>query len=250
MSDSNPVAVVTGASSGIGAAVARALHERGDIVVLVARRGELLQALATELGGPAEIQIADLTSVPDVIAAVHTITSRHPVVDTLVNCAGSRPERILTTNPFETNVDLWNEQVAVNLTSAFHITYALAESIRRPGGRIVNVGSIAAQTGGRRPGSAGYAAAKAGLHGLTLALSRELAPSGIACNTVAPGFVAGTGFTCAWGPEITDPLIADTPAGRAGLPEDIAATVAFLTAPEAGFITGQSVAVNGGMATN
>lgn len=250
MTNSNPVAVVTGASSGIGSAIARTLHAKGKIVILVARRGELLEELAREFGDRADTQAADLTSAAAVAAAVDAIACDHPVIDVLVNCAGSRPERILTTTPFERNIELWAEQIAVNLTSAFYVTYALAQHIRRPGGRIVNIGSVAAQTGGRRPGSAGYAAAKAGLHGLTLALSRELASAGITCNTVSPGYVAGTGFTGAWGAEITEPLIADTPAGRAGLPEDIAATVSFLTSPEAAFITGQSIAVNGGMVTN
>jgi 3-oxoacyl-[acyl-carrier protein] reductase len=250
MTDPNPITVVTGASSGIGSAIARRLHARGDTVILVARRTDLLEELAAELGDRAEVRPVDLTFPSDVDKATSEITARHPVVDSLVNCAGSRPDRILTSTPFDRNVELWNEQIAVNLTSAFHITYALAESIRRPGGHIVNIGSVAAQTGGRRPGSAGYAAAKAGLHGLTLALSRELAPSGITCNTVEPGFVAGTGFTGSWGPEITDFLIADTPAGRAGLPDDIADTVDFLTSSSASFVTGQAIAINGGMVTN
>jgi 3-oxoacyl-[acyl-carrier protein] reductase len=250
MTEPSPISVITGASNGIGSAIARRLYARGDNVILVARRADLLEKLAGELGDRAEISPVDLTVPSDVAKVTGEIMGRHPVVDSLVNCAGSRPDRILTSTPFDRNVELWNEQIAVNLTSAFHITYALAQSIRRPGGRIVNIGSVAAQTGGRRPGSAGYAAAKAGLHGLTLALSRELAPSGITCNTVEPGFVAGTGFTGSWGSEMTDPLIADTPAGRAGLPDDIADAVDFLTSSSASFITGQAMAVNGGMVTN
>jgi 3-oxoacyl-[acyl-carrier protein] reductase len=246
----NSISVVTGASSGIGNAIATHLHARGDIVLLVARRAEVLDDLAAQLGDGAEAYAADLTLADDVARLATVIESRYPVIDNLVNCAGARPDRILTTSAFEDNVKLWNDQIATNLTSAFLATYALAERIRRPGGTIVNIGSVAAQTGGRRPGSAGYAAAKGGLHSLTLALSRELAPHGITCNCVEPGFVAGTGFTGAWGAEVTRPLIADTPAGRAGTPDDIASTVAFLTTPDASFITGQRLPVNGGMVPN
>lgn len=246
----NQITVVTGASSGIGTTIATHLHARGDTVILVARRADRLGALATELGDGAEVEPVDLTVAENVARRVAEITRRHPTIDNVVNCAGARPERLLASSTFEQNVKLWNDQIAVNLTSAFHITYALAGHLRRPGGSIINIGSVAARTGGRRPGSAGYAAAKAGLHGLTLGLSRELAPMGITCNTVEPGFVAGTEFTGAWGPEVTDPLIADTPAGRAGTPEDIAVAVVFLTSPDTSFITGQIVAVNGGMVTS
>ena len=250
MNTDRRVIVVTGANSGIGKDISQEFHDRGDLVVLIARREALLHEFAAKLGNRAEAEAVDLTSATAVVAAKERIVSRHPTVDVLVNCAGSRPERVLTTTPFETNVKLWAEQISVNLTSAFNFTYAIAEHIRRPGGRIINIGSVAAQTGGRRPGSAGYAAAKAGLHGLTLGLSRELAPSGITCNTVSPGFVAGTGFTGIWGPEITDALIAETPAGRAGTPKDIATAVAYLASEDSSFITGQSIAVNGGMVTN
>ena len=241
------ISIVTGASSGIGRAIASRLHARDHIVILMARSLDLLTALADELGSRAEVQPADLTVTADIVRATEEIVTRHPTIDNLVNGAGARPERILTVGPLAENAKTWNTQIAVNLTSAFLVTYALAKHIRRPGGRIVNIGSVAAKTGGRRPGSAGYAAAKAGLHGMTLGLSRELAPAGITCNTVEPGFVAGTGFTGAWGTEITEPLIADTPSGRAGTPEDIARAVEFLTTTHASFITGQSIAVNGGM---
>lgn len=250
MTNASPITIVTGASSGIGCAIAHRLYARGDTLILVARRGEVLEKLAADLGERADVQAVDLTVAADVARAAHHITTRHPILDNLVNCAGSRPGRILSTAAFDANIELWNEQIAVNLTSAFHVTYSLADNLRRPGGHIINIGSVAAQTGGRRPGSAGYAAAKAGLHGMTLGLSRELAPSGITCNTLAPGFVAGTGFTGAWGSDITEPLIAETPAGRAGFPADIADAVAFLTSPDASFITGQTIAVNGGMVTN
>jgi len=238
--------VVTGASSGIGRAVAEMLSTSYH-VVLVARRGDVLAELAARLGAYTNVVATDLTVESELRAAAESIGAEHPTIDGLVNCAGARPERLLSTLPFDEIVATWTQQVAVNLTSAALFCFALAPRLRRPGGRIVNIGSIAAVTGGRRPGSAGYAAAKAGLHGLTLGLSRELAPQGITVNTIAPGFVTGTEFTGGWGPEITGPLVAETPAGRAGEPSDIAAAVAYLLSPAAAFVTGQSIAVNGGM---
>lgn len=242
--------IVTGASSGIGNEIAKQLHSRGDTVLVVARSTDRLEALAAELGDRVEVHPADLTDPDRVNRLASEIVEAHPVIDNLVNCAGARPDRILTSAPYADNVRLWVDQIAVNLSSAFFMSYALAQYIRQPGGAIVNIGSVAAQTGGRRAGSAGYAAAKAGVHGMSLALSRELAPLGITCNCVEPGFVAETGFTGSWGPEVTEPLIADTPAGRAGTPSDIAAAVAFLTSGDAAFITGQRIPVNGGMVPN
>jgi 3-oxoacyl-[acyl-carrier protein] reductase len=116
----------------------------------------------------------------------------------------------------------------------------------RPGGRIINISSIAAFTGGSRPGAIGYAAAKAGLLGMTYALARELSPQGITVNAVAPGFIANTEFTGAWSEERIQSIVAQTPVGRAGDANDVAEAVLFLASPEASFITGEVLNVNGG----
>lgn len=239
------VMVVTGASSGIGAQIARTLSPTADLA-LIARRKERLDDLAADLPGKASVHQADLTDPKQVSAAAEEIKAMYGTVDALINCAGARPDRVLTSMDFEDTVTLWDEQVQLNLSAAAYTSFAFAPFLRRDGGRIINISSIAAVTGGRRPGSTAYAAAKAGVHGLTLGLSRELAGQGITVNTVAPGFIADTEFTGAWGPEITDPLVAETPAGRPGTVHDVAFVVAFLTAPQASFITGANLGVNGG----
>lgn len=243
---SRKVAVVTGASSGIGAAIAARLAPTMT-VVLVARRAHALEEVADRIGHQAGVYAADLTDKEAVIGLAKNISETYGAIDALVNCAGARPDRVLTSMDFESVTNLWDAQVALNLNAAAYVTFALAPLLRRPGGRIVNIGSIAAVTGGRRPGSSAYAAAKAGTHGLTLGLSRELAGEGVSVNTISPGFVAETEFTGGWGPEITGPLVAETPAGRAGTVDDIANAVDFLLSGESGFITGQNLAINGGM---
>ncbi len=239
------VFVVTGASSGIGTQIARQLSSAGTLA-LVARRRDRLEALAEELPGAATAHPADLTDPEQVAAMAQGIQSLYGTVDVLINCAGARPDRVLTSMEYTDLVGLWDHQVLLNLSAAAYTSFAIAPFLRRDGGRIINISSIAAVTGGRRPGSTAYAAAKAGIHGLTLGLSRELAGEGITVNTVSPGFIADTEFTGSWGPEITGPLIAETPAGRAGTVHDVANTVAFLAAPETSFVTGANLSVNGG----
>ncbi|QBJ96870.1 SDR family oxidoreductase [Rhodococcus sp. ABRD24] len=244
-SGNSRVIVVTGASSGIGKQIAITMSPTGDLA-LIARRKDRLDELAADLPGKATVHPADLTDPEQVAEAAAEIKERHGEIDILINCAGARPDRVLTSMEYADVVNLWDQQVLLNLTSAAYTSFAFAPFLRRNGGRIINISSIAAVTGGRRPGSTAYAAAKAGVHGLTLGLSRELAEQGITVNTVAPGFIADTEFTGAWGPEITGPLIAETPVGRAGTVHDIADAVAFLASAEASFITGANLGVNGG----
>lgn len=243
--NTTPTAVITGANSGIGEATTRALAADGHRVALVARRGDALTALAEELGDATAYvcDLTDRTAVTDLAAA---LAQDFGEIDVVVNAAGTRPDRLLTSQPFADAAALFDEQIAANLLPTFNVSYALAPLVRRPGGRIINIGSIAAQNGGNRAGSAGYAAAKAAVHGLTLGLSRELAPEGITVNTIAPGFVAGTRFTGDWADDLVDLLVAATPTGRAGHPDDVAAAVLYLASPAASMVTAQCLAVNGG----
>lgn len=211
-----PTAIITGANSGIGEATARAFAASGHRVALVARRGDAPStALAKELGDATAD--ADLTDRSAVTVLATALADDLGEIDVVVNAAGSRPDRLLTSQPFDEAAALFDEQLTANLLT-FNLSYALAPLVRRPGGRIINIGSIAAQTGGSRAGSAGYAAAKAAVHGLTLGLSRELAPEGITVNRLPLGSLQvlgspGTGPTMSW-PASSTPH----PRARPGIP--------------------------------
>lgn len=243
--------VVTGASSGIGRDCALHLAEAGHHVLAVGRRQDRLAALADDNWSGAGVItpcVVDLTDPMAVERELGAAAAAAPDLLGIVNCAGLRPDRVLTTAPLQDSVARMRQQLDENLMTAFTATFAVAPFLSRPGGRIVFVSSVAAHSGGRRPGSTGYAAAKSALHGLTLGLSRELAGEGITVNAVAPGFVAGTEFTDAFPADAVAALVEDTPAGRAGDPADVTGVIAFLLSPSASFLTAQVVAVNGGMA--
>lgn len=245
MSSGNRVVVVTGGSTGIGKAIAAAFARDNARVVIIGRRQSALRATAEEIGPNCSWLEADVSQRHRVAVAVNDIVDNQGTIDVLVNNAGFvRGET--TDMPLERAEQAWDNEIGTNLKGAFLMSTAVARHLRRPGGRIVNISSIAAFTGGSRPGGIGYAAAKAGLLGMTYALARELSPQGITVNAVAPGFIANTEFTGQWPKERIDGIIAETPAGRAGSAEDVAGAVLFLASPDAGFITGEVLNVNGG----
>ena len=231
-------ALVTGASGGIGSAIVRALHAQGAEVVLTGRRREAMEAVAGELGERSRIEVAELT---DAAAADRLIGAADPV-DILVNNAGiTRDMLALRLKDAD-----WDAVIETNLTGAFRLSRAaLKGMVRRRHGRIVNITSIVGVTG--NPGQANYAAAKAGLIGMSKALAQEVAARGITVNCIAPGFI-DTAMTQALDAKQREALLGRIPAGRLGAGADVAAAVVYLASDEAGWMTGQTLHVNGGMA--
>ena len=238
------VVVITGGGSGIGRGIALAFAARGDSVAIIGRTEATLRATAEELGEGSMWFAADVARPEQVQAAVAAVVARYGRVDVLVNNAALQ-RRIVTTTPMDEAVRNWDQVIAANLTGVFLMAMAVAPHLKRPGGRIINMSSIGAFRGGRKPGGMAYVAAKSGVHALTHSLARELAPEGITVNGIAPGFIL-TPMTEAWTPEDRASETAATLVGRPGTPEDIAAAAVYLASPEASFVTGEILNVNGG----
>ncbi len=239
------IAIITGGNSGMGRAIAKAFVGHNDHVTIIGRNPESLRQTAEELGPGVAWQRADVSNREEVARAVSTVVEQFGEIDVLVNAAGF-VLGVTTDLPLDEAEQLWDDVIDTNLKGSFLMAVATAPHMTRPGGRIINISSIAAFTGGSRAGSMAYAAAKSGIHGLTYGLARELSPQGITVNAIAPGFVANTGFTGDWSEERVRGIIAETPVGRAGHVDDIAAAVLYLASPEASFVTGEVLNVNGG----
>jgi len=237
------LALVTGGSRGIGRAIVVALRGEGCRVALVASSEERGRAAAAELGGGPDLggYGGDIGDGEAVAALVARIREEMGEVDFLVNNAGLTQDNLLA----RMKAAEWERVLAVNLGGAFHFARALARPFLKRGGRIVNITSVVGQIG--NAGQANYAASKAGLIGLTKSLAKELAPRGVTVNAVAPGFIR-TDMTAALSAEVQKQLLAGIPLASLGEPEDVAAAVLFLLGPGGRYITGQVIAVNGGMA--
>lgn len=235
-------ALITGASGGIGGAVARALHAQGATVGLTGRNAEALEALAAELGSRAHVLVADLGDSSAVDALMGAAEAAMGKVDVLVNNAGLTRDTLAMRMKDED----WDAVIAVNLTAGFRLARAALRGMMRARfGRIINITSVVGHVG--NPGQANYVASKAGLAGMTKALAAEVAARGITANCVAPGFIA-TAMTDALSDDLKQALMGRIPAGRFGDPADVAGCVAFLASDEASYVTGQTLHVNGGMA--
>ena len=239
---SDQTALITGASGGIGGAIARALHSQGAQVMLAGTRRNTLSTLAAELGERAHIGLADLGDPAAADRLVKTAETAMGRVDILVNNAGVTRDMLALRMDDES----WRAVMDVNLTAAFRLTRAaLRGMVRRRHGRVIGITSVVAITG--NPGQANYAAAKAAMIGMSKSIAAEIAGRGITVNCVAPGAIT-TAMTEKLTAEQHARLLAAIPAGRFGAPEDVATAVIFLASREAGYVTGQTLHVNGGMA--
>ena len=235
-------ALVTGASGGIGGAIARALHGAGATVALSGTRTAPLEALAADLGERAHVLPCDLSDPAAVEALPKVAAEAMGAVDILVNNAGITRDQLFMRM---SDAD-WDAVIAVNLTSVMRLSRGVLRGMMKARwGRIVNISSVVGVTG--NPGQANYVASKAGVIGMSKSLAQEVASRGITVNCVAPGFIA-TAMTGALNDGQKARISAQIPAGRMGKPDEIDAAALYLASPEAAYVTGQTLHVNGGMA--
>ncbi len=235
-------ALVTGATGGLGGAIARSLHARGAVVTLSGTRAQALEELAGELGERVHIVPCNLGDKDQVEALVPHAEKAMGQLDILVNNAGITRDGLFMRMKDED----WDQVLAVNLTSAFRLSRACMRGMmKRRFGRIVSITSIVGVTG--NPGQGNYAASKAGMIGMSKSLAAEVASRNITVNCVAPGFIASP-MTDALNDKQKEAILGTIPAGRLGEGADVAAAVVYLASREAGYVTGQTLHVNGGMA--
>ncbi|MBX3568170.1 MAG: 3-oxoacyl-[acyl-carrier-protein] reductase [Rhizobiaceae bacterium] len=235
-------ALVTGASGGIGESIARTLHAQGAMVGLHGTRVEKLEALASDLGDRVKLFPADLTDREQVKALGQKAEADLEGVDILVNNAGITRDGLFVRM---SDAD-WDSVLEVNLTAVFRLTRELTHPMmRRRGGRIINITSVVGVTG--NPGQANYCASKAGMIGFTKSLAQEIATRNVTVNCVAPGFIESA-MTGKLNDKQKEAIMAAIPSRRMGTGAEVAAAVAFLASPEAAYVTGQTIHVNGGMA--
>lgn len=234
-------ALVTGASGGLGEAIARMLHAQGAVVGLHGTRREKLEALAGELGDRAKVFPADMSNRDEVKALAKQAEETLEGVDILVNNAGINRDGLFV----RMSDDDWDAVLEVNLTAAFRLTRELTHPMmRRRFGRIINISSVVGVAG--NPGQANYCASKAGLIGFTKSLAQEIATRNVTVNCVAPGFIESA-MTEKLNDKQRESIMGGIPMRRMGTGDDIAASVLYLASNEAGYVTGQTIHVNGGM---
>ena len=234
-------ALITGATGGLGGAIARALHAQGATIALSGTRRDALEALAAELKNRAHVTPCDLSDRALVEALVPAAEGALGSLDILVNNAGVTRDNLF----LRMKDDEWDTVLAINLTAAFRLSRAaLKGMMKRRHGRIINITSIVGVTG--NPGQGNYAAAKAGMIGMSKSLAAEVASRGITVNCIAPGFIASP-MTNALNDKQREAILASVPMGRLGEGADIGAAAVYLASSEASYITGQTLHVNGGM---
>jgi 3-oxoacyl-[acyl-carrier protein] reductase len=235
-------ALVTGATGGLGGAMARALHAQGATVAISGTRREALEALAAELGERVHVLPCNLAEKAEVEALVPAAESAMGQLDVLVNNAGVTKDGLF----MRMKDDDWDSVLAINLTSAFRLSRAaLKGMMKRRFGRIIGITSVVGVTG--NPGQGNYAASKAGMIGMSKSLAAEVATRNITVNCIAPGFIASP-MTDGLNEKQKEAILATIPAAKLGSGDDIAAALVYLASREAGYVTGQTLHINGGMA--
>ncbi|MFA9550144.1 MAG: 3-oxoacyl-[acyl-carrier-protein] reductase [Hyphomicrobium sp.] len=241
---SGKTALVTGATGGIGGAIARAFHTAGATVAISGRQSDKLEVLAKELGERVHVLPCDLADRASVAKLIDEAVAKMGGLSILVNNAGLARDNLFMVM----KDDQWDDVIAVNLTSTFMLCRAAARAMlrARPNfGRIINIASVSGVFG--NPGQGNYAASKAGVIGMTKSLAREVAPRGITANCIAPGFIQ-TAMTDALNEKQTEEIAKMIPAQRFGTPDEVAAGAIYLASAEAAYVTGQTLHINGGMA--
>jgi 3-oxoacyl-[acyl-carrier protein] reductase len=235
-------ALVTGASGGIGSAIVRALHQQGATVSLTATRREVLEQLAGSLGSRAYVlpcNLADKDAVEQLVPKCEELMGQ---LDILVSNAGITRDNLLV----QLRDDDWDQVIAINLTATFRLTRAAVRGMmRRRFGRIIAISSVVGVTG--NPGQTNYTASKAGMIGMIKSVAAEYARRGITANAIAPGLIAST-MTDKLNDKQRETILARVPAARLGSSADVAAAAVYLASEEAGYVSGQTIHVNGGMA--
>ena len=235
-------ALVTGASGGIGYAIAKSLHEQGATVVLSGTRLEALERLQKELGSRAYVQTCNLSDPNSLAELFEKAEEQAGPVDVLVNNAGITRDNLAMRLKDED----WQTVLDVNLTAAFKLSRAAAKAMmKRKAGRIINITSVVGVTG--NAGQTNYSAAKAGMIGMSKSMAQELAGRGVTINCIAPGFIK-TAMTDKVSDKAHEGILKSIPMARMGAPEEIASAAVYLASDESGYITGQTMHINGGMA--
>ena len=235
-------ALVTGASGGIGGAIARALHAQGATIAISGTRRDALDALASELAGRVHVLTSDLADKDAVEALVPACENAMGKLDILVANAGITRDNLLV----QLSDQAWDEVIALNLTATFRLARSAVKTMmRRRHGRIIGITSVVGITG--NPGQVNYTAAKAGMIGMIKSIAQEYAKRGVTANCIAPGFIA-TAMTDKLNDKQREAILARVPAGRLGSGGEVAAAAVYLASDEAAYVTGQTLHVNGGMA--
>jgi 3-oxoacyl-[acyl-carrier protein] reductase len=239
------VVIITGGGTGIGRAMAETFAKNGDHVVIFGRREAVLKDAAQAIGANVSWQLADVSALEEVVAAIGAVVARYGIIDLLINNAGFNtsmsPEMTI-----EQAKAVWDEMLRNNLTGAFLMAYAAAPHLARPGGRIINISSDAALNGGAGFRTLGYVAAKAGLQGLTRSLAQVYSPEGITANTIAVGFVRDSEGNQRLPDDVVHGIASRLLVRRPGTAKDIAAAAFYLASEGASYITGEVLTVNGG----